>query len=61
MEKLESQESVVAVVAPPSQLALTAPSMEYPGPSHSFDDLMGMGVSKNSGTPKWMVYKGKPY
>ena len=24
------------------------------------DDL-DMGVSKNSGTPKWMVYKGKPY
>ena len=20
-----------------------------------------MGVSKNSGTPKWMVYTGKPY
>ena len=20
-----------------------------------------VGVSKNSGTPKWMVYKGKPY
>ena len=20
-----------------------------------------MGVSKNSGTPKWMVYNGKPY
>ncbi len=20
-----------------------------------------MGFSKNSGTPKWMVYKGKPY
>ena len=20
-----------------------------------------MGVSKNIGTPKWMVYKGKPY
>ncbi len=20
-----------------------------------------MGVSKNGGTPKWMVYKGKPY
>ena len=20
-----------------------------------------MGVSKNRGTPKWMVYKGKPY
>ena len=22
---------------------------------------MDMGVSKNSGTPKWMVYNGKPY
>ena len=43
MEKLESQESVAPVApAPPSQLALAAPSMEYPGPSHSFDDLMGM-------------------
>ena len=21
----------------------------------------GIGVSKNSGTPKWMVYNGKPY
>ena len=20
-----------------------------------------LGVSENSGTPKWMVYKGKPY
>ena len=20
-----------------------------------------MGVSKNNGTPKWMVYKGNPY
>jgi len=20
-----------------------------------------MGVSKNSGTPKWMIYNGKPY
>ena len=20
-----------------------------------------MGVSKNKGTPKWMVYNGKPY
>ena len=20
-----------------------------------------MGISKNNGTPKWMVYKGKPY
>ena len=23
--------------------------------------VIHMGVSKNSGTPKWMVYKGKPY
>ena len=23
--------------------------------------ISDMGVSKNSGTPKWMVYKGKPY
>ena len=22
---------------------------------------MNMGVSKKRGTPKWMVYKGKPY
>ena len=22
---------------------------------------MDMGVSKNRGTPKWMVYNGKPY
>ena len=25
---------------------------------YRFDDL---GVSKNRGTPKWMVYNGKPY
>jgi len=23
--------------------------------------LLNMGVSKNRGTPKWMVYNGKPY
>ena len=23
--------------------------------------LLDMGVSKNRGTPKWMVYNGKPY
>ena len=23
--------------------------------------LTNMGVSKNRGTPKWMVYNGKPY
>ena len=23
--------------------------------------MVDMGVSKNSGTPKWMVYNGKPY
>ena len=24
-------------------------------------DVVDMGVSKNRGTPKWMVYNGKPY
>ena len=24
-------------------------------------ELQFMGVSKNKGTPKWMVYNGKPY
>ncbi len=24
-------------------------------------DIQYMGVSKNNGTPKWMVYNGKPY
>ncbi len=23
--------------------------------------LLDMGVSKNNGTPKWVIYKGKPY
>ncbi len=23
--------------------------------------ISDMGVSKNRGTPKWMVYNGKPY
>ena len=23
-------------------------------------EIVYMGVSKNKGTPKWMVYKGKP-
>ena len=23
--------------------------------------FIDMGVSKNSGTPKWIVYNGKPY
>ncbi len=30
---------------------------------NTFVNLLGkyMGVSKNTGTPKWMVYNGKPY
>ena len=27
----------------------------------SFSSWGYMGVSKNRGTPKWMVYDGKPY
>ena len=30
---------------------------EYPVKNHT----PYMGVSKNMGTPKWMVYNGKPY
>ena len=26
-----------------------------------FRDTVFLGVSKNNGTPKWMVYNGKPY
>ena len=26
-----------------------------------YDNDNDMGVSKNKGTPKWMVYNGKPY
>ena len=26
-----------------------------------YQELTDMGVSKNSGTPKWMVCNGKPY
>ena len=30
--------------------------------NHQLDEvLVYMGVSKNKGTPKWMVYNGKPY
>ena len=29
----------------------------FPGPLN----VWYMGVSNNSGTPKWMVYNGKPY
>jgi len=25
------------------------------------DHVLHVGVSKNRGTPKWMVYNGKPY
>ena len=29
--------------------------------SYKTRDILNMGVSKNRGTPKWMVYNGKPY
>ena len=31
------------------------------GGSHQLDKLSYMGVSLNGGTPKWMVYNGKPF
>ena len=31
------------------------------GPSAYIDLMVYMGVSKNRGTPKWMIYNGNPY
>ena len=28
---------------------------------YDYQTILYMGVSKNRGTPKWMVYDGKPY
>ena len=35
--------------------------MDFEPFPYEFETLTHMGVSKNNGTPKWMVYKGKPY
>ena len=53
---------------PPSKV----PAMDKAGagaardPWHSREEVKGLasfhvGVSKNRGTPKWMVYNGRPY
>ena len=34
---------------------------QKPMPQYTKKDAMHLGVSKNRGTPKWMVYNGKPY
>ena len=36
-------------------------SAEFQSVFFCFKDMLHMGVSKNRGTPKWMVYNGKPY
>ena len=42
-----------------------APALKAKWPKHSWEALNNaskhIGVSKNRGTPKWMVYNGKPY
>ena len=35
--------------------------LHYKGNSPGFLPASEMGVSKNRGTTKWMVYNGKPY
>jgi len=37
------------------------PKMCFSGSGASLFFKRYMGVSKNRGTPKWMVYNGKPY
>ena len=33
----------------------------FSGTILNFAGVVHMGVSKNRGTPKWMIYNGKPY
>ena len=38
--------------------------ISYQKTHHQYDDadtVIHLGVSKHIGTPKWMVYDGKPY
>ena len=48
--------AVSAVVFHFSEVLFTLSSLPKQGKTKQH-----MGVSKNSGTPKWMVYNGKPY
>ena len=42
-------------------LSRSAHGSQWRRPSKDLLSEWYMGVSKNSGTPKWMVYNGKPY
>ena len=48
---IDMHEGLIPSPHPMSSLADPRNSMVY----------VHMGVSKNKGTPKWMVYDGKPY
>ena len=54
---LEQAAAVTAVAVAAAQAKLNLPRVRREDPPHFFN----MGVSKNRGTPKWMVYNGKPY
>ena len=41
--------------------ALTKSLLRWASNSNSSASIINMGVSKNRGIPKWMVYNGKPY
>jgi len=38
----------------------TSKNVGFGGPKNVFPARIYMSVSKNKGTPKWMVYNGKP-
>ena len=40
---------------------LPCPALDCVSPFGILIKFAHIGVSKNRGTPKWMVYKGKPY
>ena len=48
-------------VTPGPEVALHSPEEFSPSGAAPFKAPQNMGVSKNRGTPNWMVYTGKPY
>ena len=55
---LESLFQILMVINPKNGFPKKNPSGSLNTPPNQSDYL---GVSKNRGTPKWMVYNGKPY
>ena len=59
---------VILQVPPPSRPVFDVPHLVPPRVVDKAlrvystpDDRSNLGVSNNRGTPKWMVYNGKPY